>query len=222
VVAERVKAGVRCQEPVDLADLAPLPDFVLVEREREEEVCRWDSLRMFSEEVLSLSPSTLRPAGRRCSGAPTLHSAAPAAAAAGAGPASARRAAPRAGGAAAPAPRHLPAEGHGAGGGGRPAPARPAQQGAPAATAAPGGRHQVQSRAMESCPATPHDRGSLTCAGLRGRRATSTPAWWRRPTGQWRGRRCRAGCLRRPRCPSRGSGSGSTGIPTPPSARGRS
>jgi len=50
VVAERVRHGVRYQEPVDLADIAPLPDFKLIPREEEAEVCRWDSLRPFSAE----------------------------------------------------------------------------------------------------------------------------------------------------------------------------
>ena len=58
VVAERVRHGVRWndwmiemdwpftiiksryQEPVDLADIAPLPDFKLIPREKEAEVCR--------------------------------------------------------------------------------------------------------------------------------------------------------------------------------------
>ena len=30
----------RYQEPVDLADIAPLPDFKLIPREKEAEVCR--------------------------------------------------------------------------------------------------------------------------------------------------------------------------------------
>jgi len=50
IVAERVRHGVRYQEPVDLADIAPLPDFKLIPREEEAEVCRWDSLRPFSAE----------------------------------------------------------------------------------------------------------------------------------------------------------------------------
>jgi hypothetical protein len=224
VVAERVRAGVRYQEPVDLADLAPLPDFVLVEREREEEVCRWSTLRMFSEEVSSLcpsSPSSLRPAGRQCSGAPTLHRAAPATAAGGEGPAGAGRAATGAGGAAPPAPHHLPAEGHGAGGGGGPSPARPAEQGAAEAPAPPGDSHQVPRSPVHSVQ--PLGRGlDSFYSGARGRRATSTPARWRRPTGRWRGRRWWAGCRRRARCPSPGSGRGSTGSLTQPPARGTS
>jgi len=50
VVAERVRRGIRYQEPVDLADLAPLPDFRLVAREEEEQVCRWGELREFDTE----------------------------------------------------------------------------------------------------------------------------------------------------------------------------
>lgn len=51
IVAERVRQGVRYQDPVDLADLAPLPDFRLVPRDMEEEVCQWQKLRMYSPEV---------------------------------------------------------------------------------------------------------------------------------------------------------------------------
>ena len=42
------------QEPVDLADLAPLPDFRLVPRDQEEQVCQWDKLRMYSPQVATL------------------------------------------------------------------------------------------------------------------------------------------------------------------------
>jgi len=51
VVAERVRKGVRYQEPVDLADIAPLPDFRLIPRQQEAEVCKWETLRQFSEEI---------------------------------------------------------------------------------------------------------------------------------------------------------------------------
>ena len=47
---------------MDLADLAPLPDFRLVAREEEEQVCRWADLREFDTEVstwhLTLTPVT--------------------------------------------------------------------------------------------------------------------------------------------------------------------
>ena len=51
VVAEKVKSGVRYVEPVDLSSLAPVPDFRLVAKAEEEEVCRWGQLRDFSPSV---------------------------------------------------------------------------------------------------------------------------------------------------------------------------
>jgi len=51
VVAERVRKGVRYQQPVDLADIAPLPDFKLVPRDLEGEVCRWEALRDYTPEM---------------------------------------------------------------------------------------------------------------------------------------------------------------------------
>jgi len=51
VVAEKVRRGVRYTEPVDLADLAPVPDFRLVDRIEEEKFCKWDMLRDYSPDV---------------------------------------------------------------------------------------------------------------------------------------------------------------------------
>jgi len=51
VVAEKVRRGVRYTEPVDLASLAPIPDFKLVSKVDEDKFCQWDSLRDFSTEV---------------------------------------------------------------------------------------------------------------------------------------------------------------------------
>ena len=52
----------RYQDPVDLADLAPLPDFRLVPRDLEEQVCQWDKLREYSPQVTNNSYwFTIRP-----------------------------------------------------------------------------------------------------------------------------------------------------------------
>jgi len=51
VVAEKVRKGVKYTEPVDLGNLAPVPDFRLVTRREEERFCKWDSLRDFSTDV---------------------------------------------------------------------------------------------------------------------------------------------------------------------------
>jgi len=51
VVAEKVRKGVRYTEPVDLAEIAPVPDFKLISRHIEEEFCKWEHLRDFSPEV---------------------------------------------------------------------------------------------------------------------------------------------------------------------------
>lgn len=51
VVAQMVRKGVRYQEPVDLAEIAPIPDFRLVPRDEESEFCQWDKLRNFSPEI---------------------------------------------------------------------------------------------------------------------------------------------------------------------------
>jgi len=51
VVAEMVRKGVRYQEPVDLANIAPVPDFKLVARDQESEFCQWEKLRDFSTDV---------------------------------------------------------------------------------------------------------------------------------------------------------------------------
>jgi len=51
VVAEKVRKGVRYTEPVDLGNLAPVPDFRLVDRVEEGNFCKWESLRDFSPDV---------------------------------------------------------------------------------------------------------------------------------------------------------------------------
>eukprot|EP00092_Neocalanus_flemingeri_P037497 GFUD01040830.1.p1 GENE.GFUD01040830.1~~GFUD01040830.1.p1 ORF type:complete len:262 (+),score=80.19 GFUD01040830.1:651-1436(+) len=51
VVAEKVKSGVRYTEPVDLASLAPVPDFKLISRQDEAGFCKWEKLRDFSPDV---------------------------------------------------------------------------------------------------------------------------------------------------------------------------
>jgi len=51
VVAEKVRLGVRYTEPVDLASIAPVPDFRLVNRLDEAEYCKWEKLRDFSTDV---------------------------------------------------------------------------------------------------------------------------------------------------------------------------
>lgn len=51
VVAEKVRKGVRYLEPVDLASIAPIPDFRLVSRDEEAEFCKWDKLRDYSPKV---------------------------------------------------------------------------------------------------------------------------------------------------------------------------
>jgi len=51
VVAEKVRKGVKYTEPVDLGNLAPVPDFRLVSRRDEERFCKWECLRDFSTDV---------------------------------------------------------------------------------------------------------------------------------------------------------------------------
>jgi len=51
VVAEMVRKGVRYQEPVDLANIASVPDFRLVARDQEPEFCQWEKLRDFTTDV---------------------------------------------------------------------------------------------------------------------------------------------------------------------------
>lgn len=48
VVAEKVRNGVKYTEPVNLQDLASVPDFRLVSREDEAEFCQWEKIRDFS------------------------------------------------------------------------------------------------------------------------------------------------------------------------------
>jgi len=50
VVAERVRKGVVYTEPVDLADVAPVPDFILIPRAEEQQYCQWEALRQFNAE----------------------------------------------------------------------------------------------------------------------------------------------------------------------------
>jgi len=51
VVAEKIRSGVRYTQPVDLANIAPVPDFRLVSRKDEKDFCKWDSLRDFSKDI---------------------------------------------------------------------------------------------------------------------------------------------------------------------------
>jgi len=51
VVAEKVRRGVKFTKPVDLASIAPVPDFKLVSKADEEKFCKWKSLRDFSTDV---------------------------------------------------------------------------------------------------------------------------------------------------------------------------
>jgi len=48
VVAEKVRNGVKYTEPVNLQDLASVPDFKLVSRQDEAEFCQWEKIRDFS------------------------------------------------------------------------------------------------------------------------------------------------------------------------------
>jgi len=51
VVAEKVRRGVKYTKPVDLASIAPVPDFKLVSKADEEKFCKWNILRDYSPEV---------------------------------------------------------------------------------------------------------------------------------------------------------------------------
>jgi len=48
VIAEKVDKGVRYTEPVDLSNIASIPDFKLVPRAEEPEFCRWGEVRDYS------------------------------------------------------------------------------------------------------------------------------------------------------------------------------
>eukprot|EP00088_Acartia_fossae_P011130 TRINITY_DN15596_c0_g1_i1.p1 TRINITY_DN15596_c0_g1~~TRINITY_DN15596_c0_g1_i1.p1 ORF type:complete len:225 (+),score=51.59 TRINITY_DN15596_c0_g1_i1:137-811(+) len=48
VIAEKVKNGVKYTEPVDLSKIAPLPDFILIPRDEEEQFCKWNEIREYS------------------------------------------------------------------------------------------------------------------------------------------------------------------------------
>jgi len=50
VLAEKVRNGVRYTEPVDLSQIAALPDFVLVPKREEEQFCKWSEIRDYSVE----------------------------------------------------------------------------------------------------------------------------------------------------------------------------
>jgi len=51
VVAEKVRNGVKYTEPVNLQDIAAVPDFKLVSRDDEAEFCQWEKIRDFSVET---------------------------------------------------------------------------------------------------------------------------------------------------------------------------
>jgi len=51
VVAERVRNGVRYTQPVQLQEIAPIPDFKLVSKSEEESYCKWDKVRDYSAEI---------------------------------------------------------------------------------------------------------------------------------------------------------------------------
>jgi len=51
VVAERVRHGIRYTQPVQLQEVAPVPDFRLVAKDAEAEYCQWDKVRDFSAEL---------------------------------------------------------------------------------------------------------------------------------------------------------------------------
>ena len=51
MVAERVRHGIRYTQPVQLQEVAPVPDFRLVAKDAEAEYCKWDKVRDFSEEL---------------------------------------------------------------------------------------------------------------------------------------------------------------------------
>jgi len=51
VVAEKVRRGVRYLEPVDLSNIASIPDFRLVAKDEEADFCRWKELRDYSPQV---------------------------------------------------------------------------------------------------------------------------------------------------------------------------
>ncbi|XP_023330325.1 uncharacterized protein LOC111702785 [Eurytemora carolleeae] len=50
VIVEKVRNGVKYTKPVDLSNIAPLPDFILIPRTQEEEFCKWSELREYSPE----------------------------------------------------------------------------------------------------------------------------------------------------------------------------
>lgn len=50
-IVEKVRNGVRYTEPVDLSQIASLPDFILVPKHQEQEFCKWESLRDYSPEM---------------------------------------------------------------------------------------------------------------------------------------------------------------------------
>lgn len=50
-IVEKVLNGVRYTEPVDLSQIASLPDFILVAKRDETSFCKWDTLRDYSPEV---------------------------------------------------------------------------------------------------------------------------------------------------------------------------
>lgn len=50
VLVEKVRNGVRYTEPVDLSEIAALPDFVLIPKRQEEQFCKWSEIRDYSVE----------------------------------------------------------------------------------------------------------------------------------------------------------------------------
>jgi len=51
VVAERVRHGVRYTQPVQLQEIASIPDFKLIAKDAEAEYCKWEKIRDFTPEV---------------------------------------------------------------------------------------------------------------------------------------------------------------------------
>lgn len=49
-IVEKVRNGVRYTEPVDLSQIAALPDFMLVPKHLEQDFCQWETLRDYSPE----------------------------------------------------------------------------------------------------------------------------------------------------------------------------
>jgi len=50
-IVEKVFNGVRYTKPVDLSQIAPLPDFILLPKNEEQAFCQWDKIRDYSPEI---------------------------------------------------------------------------------------------------------------------------------------------------------------------------